>query len=341
MRLLSRHDLLRLLLLFGLGVWLGDGTAVAEPLPARHEQAATSPSEASPSSDSPSSPAAAAEPKKRKADKSYLRLQCDAQQRPTAMEVAIVRFQPADRSRRGPVVDLIGAVHVAEPSFFAQLNREFAKYDAVLYELVAPENTRPVQGRGSSGSPVSALQTGLTQLLDLQFQLEGIDYQRPNMVHADMSPEEFSKSMRDRGESVWTIFMKMVGYSMMKQAEDPSGKSDMELLMALFDKNRALALKRAMAKQFQDMGGAMLVLDGPNGSTLVSERNKKALLVLRRELKSGKRKVAIFYGAGHMADMAKRLQNDFGLKPTGTRWLLAWDMSEGKSKKAAKSRRKP
>jgi hypothetical protein len=31
--------------------------------------------------------------------------------------------------------------------------------------------------------------------------------------------------------------------------------------------------------------------------------------------------------------MAKRLQKDFGLKPTGTRWLVAWDMSDEKTPK--------
>ena len=113
------------------------------------------------------------------------------------------------------------------------------------------------------------------------------------------------------------------------------------LLMALFDKNRALALKKAMAGQFENLGGTMLALDGPGGSTLVSERNKKALSVLRRELDAGKRKVAIFYGAGHMPDMAKRLEKDFGLVPTTTRWLVAWDMDEANAGNRVRSDGKP
>ena len=32
------------------------------------------------------------------------------------------------------------------------------------------------------------------------------------MVHADMSPEEFRRSMRDRGETIWSLFARMLGY---------------------------------------------------------------------------------------------------------------------------------
>jgi hypothetical protein len=280
----------------------------------------------------PRTPAQAAP--KQKPEEKYLRLRRDKQGRPIAMEAAIVRFEPADRSGRGPVVDLVGAVHVAEPGFYARLNREFDGYDAVLYELVAPTDTRPAPGQAAaSGSPISAVQTSLTKLLNLQFQLDGIDYRQANMVHADMSPDEFSRSMRDRGETVWSMFFRMLGAAMIQQAQDPAGTSDMELLMALVDTNRSLALKRAMAKQFENLGGVMMAIEGPNGSTLVSQRNKKALSVLRRELAAGKRKVAIFYGAAHMPDMAKRLESDFGLKPTSTRWLTAWDMTEPQPKK--------
>ncbi|HBO44492.1 MAG TPA: hypothetical protein DD670_11270 [Planctomycetaceae bacterium] len=269
----------------------------------------------------------------------YLRLQRDERGRPTAMEVAIVRYQ--SEKKPAAVVDLIGAVHVADPDFFARLNREFGNYDAVLYELVAAEGTRPVQGQKvKSGNPVSTLQTGLTRVLDLQFQLDGIDYRADNMVHADMSPEEFAQSMRDRGESVASIFFRMMAYSMMQQSGDSGRSAEMEILMALLNKDRSLALKRAMAKQFEDLGGVMLAIDGPEGSTLISQRNKKALEVLDRELKAGKQKLAIFYGAGHMPDMAKRLEADFGMKPTGTRWITAWNMADS-AEKAKPEKAKP
>jgi hypothetical protein len=108
----------------------------------------------------------------------------------------------------------------------------------------------------------------------------------------------------------------------------------MQLLMALFDEDRALALKRVMAEQFQSMDGMLSAVEGADGSTLISERNKVALEVLRKQIGEGKKKLAIFYGGGHMPDFDKRLRDQFGLAPTSTRWLVAWDL-KSKSKPAS------
>ncbi len=105
---------------------------------------------------------------------------------------------------------------------------------------------------------------------------------------------------------------------------------DLEMLLALFSNNRAARLKRVMAEQMATLGGTMSSLDGPDGSTIVTERNKKALAVLRREREAGKRRVAIFYGAAHLPDMEKRLLDEFGMRRAETRWLTAWDLSEQK-----------
>ena len=164
-------------------------------------------------------------------------------------------------------------------------------------------------------------------MLELSFQLDDVDYTAKNFVHADLSPEEFAQSMRDNNEGIGQIFMRLLAYSMSKQAAD-NGPDQTKLLLALFDKNRALVLKRIMADQFANMDDAMLVLTGPKGSTLIQERNKRALAVLKKEMESGKKKLAIFYGAGHMTDMQKRLETDFQMKPVSTHWLRAWSMEK-------------
>jgi hypothetical protein len=100
----------------------------------------------------------------------------------------------------------------------------------------------------------------------------------------------------------------------------------------LFDNDRALALKRVMADQFEDLEGSMGAFDGADGSTIITERNKVALEVLAQEIKSGKKHLGIFYGAGHLSDMEKRLSSDFGLRPQSVRWLTAWDLTAKKAK---------
>ncbi len=127
-------------------------------------------------------------------------------------------------------------------------------YDAVLYELVAPEGTRVPKGSKPAGA-VSLLQNGVKDLLGLEHQLQYVDYSPENLIHADMSPDDFAKSMQDRGESIGTIMLRMLAVGMAQQAanESPAKSSDAELLMALFDRNRALRLKRLMAEQFADL----------------------------------------------------------------------------------------
>jgi hypothetical protein len=258
----------------------------------------------------------------------YLRVVHDAQERTIGLETAVVSFGPAAAPAADLQVDLVAAVHIADKKYYQELNKRFEGYDAVLYELVAPEGTRiPKGGRKDqgAGNMLSAVQLGMKDLLELEFQLDQVDYTRKNLIHADLSPDEFLKSMQDRKEGFTDIFARLLAYALAKEAQGGDG-GDMQLLMALFDKDRSLALKRVMADQFQEMEGMTAVLDGPNGSTLIARRNERAMEVLKKQIAAGTKKIAIFYGAGHMADMEKRLRTDFALKPKETQWLRAWDM---------------
>ena len=270
----------------------------------------------------------AAKPAENAAKSKYLRIVRDAQDRTIGLETAIISFGPAAPQAADVQVDLVAAVHIADKAYYEELNKRFARYDAVLYELVAPEGTRiPKGGRKDkrAGNMLTGFQLGMKDMLKLEFQLDQVDYTRTNFVHADLSPDQFAKSMKDRKEGFSDIFTRLLAYALAKQAQGGDG-GEMQMFMALFDNNRALALKRAMADQFQEMEGMMAVFEGPKGSTLIGERNKRALDVLKQQISAGKKKIAIFYGAGHMANMEKRLCADFSLKPNQTQWLQAWNM---------------
>ena len=272
--------------------------------------------------DSPAASETAAKP-----TSPFLRLLRDDRKSPVALETSIVRYRPAKESDASWSVDLVAALHIGEKSYYAQLNRELASYDAVLYELVADDKRNvPQPGESGGNHPLSLFQNAMKDMLGLEFQLKGIDYTRKNMVHADMSPEEFAQSMQDRGESVPSMFLRMLGYAMAHQDQSNDALSAGQFLMALLDKNRALAMKRIMAEEFANSDGSLAALDGPNGSTLIVGRNQVALRVLREQKDAGRKTMAIFYGAGHMPDMQKRLHDDFGLEPVSTRWLVAWDL---------------
>ncbi len=261
----------------------------------------------------------------------YIRVHHDENGKPIALETAVVRFVPKGNEHPGLQVDLVAAVHIADKSYYDELNKRFDKYDVVLYELVAPEGTQVPKGGGAKNRNVlSAMQNGLKDLLELEYQLAGIDYTKKNFVHADMSPDEFAKSMEQKGESFWSIVMKMMAAGMAQQSANPGQMDELDIITALFDKDRALKLKRILADEFADMDTFMTAFNGPDGSTLITERNKAALKVLKEQIDGGKKKIAIFYGGGHMPDMQERLEKDFNLNRDHAEWLQAWNMRDAK-----------
>ena len=141
------------------------------------------------------------------------------------MQTAIVRYTAARRKPAGTAARpsrsiLIGAVHIGDIAYYRQLNEHFKQYDALLYELVAPEGTVVERGRGTSNAhPVGAMQNGIKTLLELDHQLEEIDYTQPNFVHADMSPDQFLQAMKDRNESFLQMYFRLLGQAMAHQSE--------------------------------------------------------------------------------------------------------------------------
>jgi hypothetical protein len=257
----------------------------------------------------------------------FVRLRRGADQQPLALETAILRFVPADAPDDGVSLDLIGVIHVGDKSYYDELNRRFRDFDAVLYELVAPADANVPRAGERPGSAIGGLQVGMTAMLELDYQLDHIDYAAPNMVHADMTPDEFARTMKARNESFTGMFFRMMGRAFGEQARNPFRADDLRLLAAMVAEDRAHQMKLILAEEFSDLRGQIDLFDGPDGSTIVTERNKKALEVLRHELAAGKKRLALFYGAGHLADFQRRLQEDFGMKRVATEWVEAWSLT--------------
>jgi hypothetical protein len=257
----------------------------------------------------------------------YIRTSRNGKNRVIGLDTAIVSFRPASPKADDVLVDLVAAVHVADKGYYEELNKRFKDYDVVLYELVAPRGTRVPKGgrKDNSGNPISSLQVGMKNVLELDYQLDQIDYTRRNFLHADLSPDELLKLMHNHVPGFGDIITQIVELSVAQEAKDQVD-SAVALAFAMFDKNRPRALKRIAAAQFEDGDSSIAALDGLIGSTLIGERNKRALEVLGRQIWLGRKKIAIFYGGGHMTDMEKHLRADFSLKPVKTEWLRAWDM---------------
>ncbi|CAN5398518.1 hypothetical protein BH09PLA1_BH09PLA1_34370 [soil metagenome] len=265
-----------------------------------------------------------------------------------SLQASVVRYE----NDQGVTVDLVAAVHIADRSFFRALDSSFEDYDAVLYELVAskemlgpttqgaglrtmrprddhePPTTAASKRRGGGSMAwVGTLQRFLRDTLKLTFQLEEVDYKRPNFIHADLDAETFAQMQEERGES----FSGMLIQSMLREmsrgdAGNQPGLGD--LLFAMQSPDKARQLKLLFAKQFNKIDDQMAGMEGPKGSVLLTERNKAAMRTLKKAMASGKRSVAIFYGAGHLKGMDKMLTDELGFHQVGPPfWRVAWDMT--------------
>lgn len=243
------------------------------------------------------------------------------------------RLETADMvfvNDKGVIVRLVSAVHIGEKSYFKSIDESFKARDAVLYEMIKPRDTDPPGPGERSGSGVSDFQRMLKDSLNLSFQLDEIDYSRPNFVHADLDAETFAQKQQERGESMMTLMLQAMMKSM---ANPPAGAMGQDLEQTLEDAIRVICrpdgerqIKLFLARNMTGFENDALGLDGPGGSVILTERNKAAIEALEQSLQAGKRDIAIFYGAAHMPDLSRRLQQ-LGFKPVATEWRMAWDLN--------------
>jgi hypothetical protein len=157
-----------------------------------------------------------------------------------------------------------------------------------------------------------------------------------------MDREAFEKAQAERGESFATLMLKQLMHAMQNPEaaagpaaamQDPDAMLR-ELVRMVTRPDMERQVKLLVARQLGQMEDAAMGLDGPDGSVILTERNKAAMKVLGDTLAAGKndpaakakKKIAIFYGAAHMPDLAERL-GAIGFKPVAAEWKLAWDLA--------------
>ena len=294
----------------------------------------------------------------------YVRIRRNDRKLSEALETSIVTFGDS-KKYGGSTVDLIGAIHLGEAQYYKTLNSRFKEYDVLLFEAVMPEAAvkrgfRPGGGRGGARpnlkdedewtdskiglAAISSLQLGMKDALGLEFQLSGIDYTQKNFVHADMTQEQFERSMARRGETFSGMMMQEMSKAAFKPQKTNPVAQQLDIVFSLLASDRKYRVRRIAAAELAKANDGE-VFAGPDGtSTIITERNKAALKVLARELRKGHRKIGIFYGAGHFPDMEQRmLSSKFGFERKNEEWVTAWNLMDPKkqqntgSGKAARS----
>jgi hypothetical protein len=248
------------------------------------------------------------------------------------LEIAIKTFALPS----GQTVDLVGVVHIADEAYYQELNRRFDVYDAVLFELVG-DATRltgaapPTAGQKpppSGGGAISAIQQAAGRYLNLSFQLGSIDYGRKNMVHADITAEQFHELQAARGETTMTLFARAMKAQLDGKLNRAADELDtLGLIRILVSPDSAAAFKKALAKILAEMESATVAMEGPEGTVMLSGRNDVAVKKLKEVLADRKqRRIAVFFGGAHMPGIESSLRKDLDARAAGEEWLAAWTM---------------
>ena len=154
--------------------------------------------------------------------------------------------------------------------------------------------------------------------LELKFQLlMRSTTTRPNFVPRSRSglrniPEDGRRAAANRS---WSL---MIQQMLRQMANPPEHQQEIglpELLQAAHQPRSRHAVEadswQAVRRHREDQ------MAGFAGTVLITERNKACFKVLDKEIADGKKNLGIFYGAGHMTDMEKRL-TDLGFTKTHT-----------------------
>jgi len=243
----------------------------------------------------------------------FLRLIEDA--RGGRLEAMIATYRKGDAE-----LSLYGCVHIADRSFYQDMQRRFEPLDALLYELVGDADLRPYPDMeiGEDQHWISMVQGGMGRGLKLADQFGAMDYRHDNFVHADMTEDEWQDALAAAGTSELGELFSSGGDDVDREAE--SQREEIDLVGAFRSGGGTAALRIVSARMM--LGGDPEV-DQP--TVIIHGRNEKCLRVLEEQLALGKKRLGVFYGAAHMEHMEHRLVQDLGWERVREEWVLAWD----------------
>ena len=249
-------------------------------------------------------------------------------------------------NKDGVTVDLIGAIHIADKAYYEKLNERFTQYDALLYEMVgeafekrvarkkAKEESKELEATPEETEEAAAgkklawlhpLYDTMEKTLGLSGQMRCIDYSKANFVHADMTMKEFSDMQNKKNESFLKLWLSSVVAQMKNPHAAPEQPGLLKFMEILCSKDSSTELRRVLGRMFGSMENMLAGMDTEDGTVIVTERNIVALKVMQDQIKLGQKNLGVFYGAAHLPDMDKRMQN-LGFKRIKSEWLTAWDL---------------
>jgi general secretion pathway protein G len=183
---------------------------------------------------------------------------------------------------------------------------------------IEPPDRREVEPEEGGG-----LQSRLADALGLVFQLDAMDHTHPNWRNSDLSVDQVQDRLEKAGADSGQLFSMLDGSSLLVRLAAgalklvsmlPGGQTMMKLVMVEMLGSADELLTAGMPRSMQTM---MEVILKDRNAVVIDDL--KALVKDEPGLKS----VGVIYGAGHMADLEKRLTGELGYKESSEEWFSA------------------
>jgi len=269
----------------------------------------------------------------------------------------VVRLQTAMRrlvpvKGDGPAIWLGAVTHLGATNYYRAFEKLLSTNDVVLFEAVLPHKKGGWSGaefsRVRQASPPAAnLQSELAHALRLGFQLEVVDYSPANFRNSDLSMEavqglmlagmqrvaaaaaDTNEESPEPGEDGFSQLMavmegrgfvgRLVSFGVEMLAADPRAQAKTKLMFI-----------EVLGRLKGDLAKAQALPEGMGDllKVLIHRRNQKVTRDLRKTLMppDAPASIAVFYGAGHMADLERRVRGQLGYRPDHDVWLTAFEV---------------
>lgn len=259
----------------------------------------------------------------------------------SGVQTAIRRLEPAKEGE--PVVYLVAVTHVGEKAYYTELQKVLDKQDLVLFEGVRPgkaDAAKDLATRKAESEKAQVLQRRLSKQLGVVFQLDAINYKHENFKNSDLSWDDMFAAAKQSGTEAQIGNLQ----SLLKGGTGPEAGAIGPMINQVLDmaeQNPAVAqmLRQVIVTAIADPASLQRMAASAGGGTspakpaaamadqkvLIEARNKAVIEDFKKvspQLKPSA-SVALFYGAGHMSDLEKRLKTEMGYKPGEIRWLTA------------------
>lgn len=246
------------------------------------------------------------------------------------MQTAVHHYEDA----KGRKLALAGAVHVGNKDYYEQLNKLFAGYQCVLFEMVGGEHLAEDQRMMKNGQlpPLRQEQLefarknmlttavlyyamqSLCQRYDFVHQNEHIDYSADNMLHADVSFKELTQMQQQQNSNSLEELLTM--------SLSAKPQNHLLTLLAEFMGDEDASLRMSMLSAIEQTEQT----DDVSSGVVLYGRNLKCFSVLDQQLAKPLQSFCIFYGAAHLPHMHK-LALERGFEYKNTDYLTAWQVA--------------